>query len=70
MAPLQGLFFWVQVETGRCIGIAFQPEVSLHNNQLLSVEKPVRYLGGEMGAVRKERSGAVRLSSPFPMCTK
>ena len=26
----------------------------MHNNQLLSVEKPVRYLGGEMGTSRKK----------------
>ena len=28
----------------------------MYDNTLLSVEKPVRYLGGEMGAVRKERA--------------
>ena len=27
---------------------------SLQNNQLLSVEKPVRYLGGEMGTAKKK----------------
>ncbi|HEX8960401.1 MAG TPA: TIGR03960 family B12-binding radical SAM protein [Geobacteraceae bacterium] len=35
------------------------------NNHLLSVEKPVRYLGGEMGAVRKEQA-ELRFVLAFP----
>ncbi|HEY6873372.1 MAG TPA: TIGR03960 family B12-binding radical SAM protein [Geobacteraceae bacterium] len=37
----------------------------MHNDHLLSVEKPVRYLGGEMGAVRKERA-ELRFVLAFP----
>ncbi|MCM2360032.1 MAG: TIGR03960 family B12-binding radical SAM protein [Geobacteraceae bacterium] len=37
----------------------------MHTNQLLSVEKPVRYLGGEMGAAGKERA-ELRFVLAFP----
>ncbi|MCM2359885.1 MAG: B12-binding domain-containing radical SAM protein, partial [Geobacteraceae bacterium] len=37
----------------------------MHNNQLLSVEKPVRYLGGEMGAAGKEKA-ELRFVLAFP----
>lgn len=37
----------------------------MHNNYLLSVEKPVRYLGGEMGRVRKENA-ELRFVLAFP----
>ena len=37
----------------------------MHNNHLLSIEKPVRYLGGEMGTSHKERS-ELRFVLAFP----
>ena len=37
----------------------------MHNNHLLTVEKPVRYLGGEMGSARKEKA-EIRFVLSFP----
>lgn len=38
----------------------------MHNNYLLSVEKPVRYLGGEMGAARKKENAELSFVLAFP----
>ena len=49
--------------------ILVDEEVSVLKSELLKVEKPARYMGGEMGT--KKKSGLISvLFWPFPMSTK
>ncbi len=44
-----------------------QPKLALKDEVLLQVEKPARYIGNEVGSIRKEKTeGLIRFAMCFP----